>query len=160
MSAQHLRTRSSEFVVMIFQYNSWYQVSAHDGSMMEKYYSSKSVAVLLDGTKCIKCLKQKDWELSELTRWRRMLVVSVMSAAQHEEDSRGLTGGGAPVSSHHSAAVTFQKWPEPGHQSVSQCSHALNTSPMLSIITVQPTTALLISPVTAAIDWCRPVIFM
>ena len=39
---------------------------------MENYYSCKSVAVLLDGMKCI---NPGDWELSDKTRWRWMLVV-------------------------------------------------------------------------------------
>ena len=82
-----------------------------------------------------------------------MLVVSVMSAAQHEEDSRGgLAGGGAvsgpPVTG---AEVLSHSRSDQNHHSSCQ-SVGVPMHSLLFIITVQPTTALLISPVTAAID--------
>ena len=82
-----------------------------------------------------------------------MLVVSVMSAAQHEEDSRGgLAGGGAvsgaPVTG---AEVLSHSRSDQNHHSSCQ-SVGVPMHSLLFIITVQPTTALLISPITAAID--------
>ena len=81
----------------------------------------------------------------DLTRVWWMAAVCVRTKAQHEEDRRWIRAGDGCC---QSRIV----------QNRSQCSHALITYPILSIITVQPT-ALLISIATAT-DWYRDAVYI
>ena len=152
MSAQHLRDRSWEFVVMICQeYYSWYQLSAHEGFIMETIIPVNLWLLccwMIWNMKCIKCLKQserergreRDWELSDKTRWRWMVVVVLWVRLSMRKTSEDWLEVGHHTTPHQasasaSGAVTVQKWAEQNHSS-SVPMHSLLTikSPMQPLI--------------------------